>query len=59
MCLLYSCIVLLFTHEKEITDLTVYILEDLTKRLGELAPQFEKVTLLLDIVYTSILYLSK
>ncbi|XP_065887361.1 nephrocystin-3-like [Dysidea avara] len=27
---------------EEITDLTVYILEDLTKRLGELAPQFEK-----------------
>ena len=28
---------------KEITDLCVHILEDLSKRLGELAPQLEQV----------------
>ena len=30
---------------KEITDLCVHIFEDLSKRLGELAPQLEQVRL--------------
>jgi len=32
-----------FIFVKEITDLCVHILEDLSKRLGELAPKLEQV----------------